>query len=117
MGRGERDGSVYLLSNPRNKEAMARLEAIAETTDGIELAERDLAARSEGDVLGYRQHGASILKLVDIMRDRKLIEAAHEDARRLLARDPLLSSPELAPLGAEVRAIFANVDDDALSGG
>lgn len=116
VGRGERDGTVYLLADPKSEEAQARLEAIAATEDGLALAELDLASRHEGDVLGFRQSGASTLKLIDIGRDRALIERAHEDAHRLLADDPRLQAPDHALLAAELRTVFSQVDDEAVVG-
>ena len=116
VGRGERDGTVYLLADPKSEEAQARLEAIAATEDGLALAELDLASRHEGDVLGFRQSGVSTLKLIDIGRDRALIERAHEDARRLLADDPRLQAPHHALLAAELRTVFSQIDDEAVVG-
>ena len=61
----------------------------------------------EGDILGNRQHGASGLKLVNIMRDGAIIEAAHADAAALLDIDPNLEEPDHRALAREVRIAFS----------
>ncbi len=84
VGRGEKPGEVYLVSASRT----------------------DAALRREGDILGNRQHGASALKLVNVVRDGKVIEAAHADARALLEEDPRLEAPAHRALGREARLAF-----------
>jgi ATP-dependent DNA helicase RecG len=83
--------------------ARARLEAVAATTDGFELARLDLEQRREGDVLGARQSGGrSQLRWLSILRDETLIEQAREDAFALVDADPELTAhPVLAAAVAE----------------
>ena len=52
------------------------------TTDGFELAERDLEIRGEGQLLGARQSGYSDLRFVRLRRDQDLLERARDAARR-----------------------------------
>ena len=80
VGRATKPGYVYLISATSNPQANERLRAMEKTEDGFELAEYDLSLRREGDILGRRQHGASALKLVNVVRDGAVIEAAHADA-------------------------------------
>lgn len=108
VGRGEHPGEVYLIATARTEEARKRLGALEATDDGFELAEYDLALRHEGDVLGCRQHGYPPLKLIDVERDRPLIDAAHEDARMLLQRHPGLGEAVCRPLAEEVRGRFGD---------
>lgn len=108
VGRGEHPGEVYLIATARTEEARKRLGALEATDDGFELAEYDLALRHEGDVLGCRQHGYPPLKLIDVERDRPLIDAAHEDARMLLQRHPGLGDAVCRPLAEEVRGRFGD---------
>ena len=56
--------------------------------------------------MGNRQHGASTLKLVNVVRDAALIEVAHADARALLDADPDLNQPEHRALRYEVARAF-----------
>lgn len=106
VGRGNLPGEVHLISGSKAKTALARLAALERTDDGFELATYDLSLRREGDILGNRQHGASMLKLVNVVRDGGLIEAAHCDAERILEEDPQLESDLYRPLGRETSLVF-----------
>ncbi len=112
VGRGEEPGQVFLMSSSKAPKALERLAAMERTEDGFELATYDLSLRREGDILGNRQHGASVLKLVNVVRDGRIIEAAHADAEAILAADPLMESDEYRALGREVRAVFAEKRDE-----
>lgn len=96
------------MSASKRDESLARLAAMETTDDGFELAAYDLSLRREGDILGNRQHGASGLKLVNIMRDGAVIEAAHKDAQAILDLDPNLEEPDHRALAREVRLAFKN---------
>ena len=106
VGRGEDPGQVCLISRTKSPVALERLSAMERTEDGFELAEYDLSLRREGDILGNRQHGASVLKLVNVIRDKAIIEEAHTQAAALLEEDPNLSQPEHKALGFELARAF-----------
>ena len=93
VGRGEKAAEMHLVSASKSDAALTRLSAMVDTDDGFELASYDLSLRREGDILGNRQHGASGLKLVNVMRDGAVIEAAHADAAAILEEDPNLELP------------------------
>jgi ATP-dependent DNA helicase RecG len=85
VGRGAEQSYCLLVSRPREvlaEGACERLEAMVETTDGFELAERDLELRGEGALLGARQSGLSDLRFTRLAADRDLLEQA-----RVVARD------------------------------
>lgn len=115
VGRGELPAQVFLVSASKRDAALARLAAMESTDDGYELAAFDLSLRREGDILGNRQSGASALKLVNVVRDGAIIEAAHEDARIIMEVDPRLDEPDHQALAREVRLMFA--DGGAPAGG
>jgi ATP-dependent DNA helicase RecG len=86
VGRGGEQSYCLLVSRPREElteGAVERLEAMVATTDGFELAERDLEIRGEGQLLGARQSGLSDLRFVRLRRDRALLERARDAAREL----------------------------------
>ena len=92
VGRGAVPGLCILVTeaDPYTP-ARARVEAVAATTDGFELAEVDLDLRGEGDVLGDAQSGVrSSLRLLRVVADADLIATARAEAERLLAEDPAL---------------------------
>jgi ATP-dependent DNA helicase RecG len=83
VGRGANESyCVLLYQSPWSEEARERLKAMAETTDGFVIAERDLALRGPGDVFGTRQSGLPSLRAGDLLRDADLLERAHDEARR-----------------------------------
>ena len=106
VGRGELPGQMFLISASQAPSALERLSAMERTEDGFELAGYDLSLRREGDILGNRQHGATMLSLVQVTRDGAMIEAAHDAAAAMLEADPQLAAPEHAALARELRLMF-----------
>jgi ATP-dependent DNA helicase RecG len=83
VGRGAEQSYCLLVSRPREElteSAVERLEAMVASTDGFELAERDLEIRGEGQLLGARQSGFSDFRFVRLRRDRELLERARAAA-------------------------------------
>ena len=79
-----------------------RLDAVAATRDGFELARFDLRTRREGDVLGAAQSGArSSLRLLRVTRDGEIIADARVRATALVADDPEVFPLERHPVLAE----------------
>lgn len=106
VGRGEHAGLCLLMTAAEQGSiARDRIEAIAATTDGFELAEIDLTLRREGDILGTAQSGGrSTLRLLRVAEHGELIAHAREVAARLLERDPeLTEAPGLASKIASAR--------------
>ena len=106
VGRGSKQGQVHLISGSKSDAAIARLRVMESTDDGFELSSYDLSLRREGDILGNRQSGASVLRLVNVVRDGKIIEAAHDDALRIFEEDPGLATDEHKVLAREARMVF-----------
>lgn len=88
VGRGTGASACYLLGDPVTDEAEARIRAMVETQNGLELSERDLEIRGPGEVLGMRQHGVSGFQLANPLKDLAMLERARDTAHRLLADDP-----------------------------
>ena len=83
VGRGAAQSSCFLLyQSPLSEEARERLKAMTETTDGFEIAERDLRLRGPGDFFGTRQAGMPTFRLIDLVRDQELLEEASREAAR-----------------------------------
>jgi ATP-dependent DNA helicase RecG len=92
IGRGEHRSWCYLLADPTTPQGVARMEAMAESGDGFELAERDLAIRGAGEVFGERQAGWSDLKLGRLPQDEPIVVDARAAAERILDADPALTA-------------------------
>jgi ATP-dependent DNA helicase RecG len=107
VGRGgEQSYCVLVLGEGCGKVALERARVLCESSDGFAIAEKDLALRGPGEVLGTRQHGLPDLHLADLMRDRKALEICRRQALRLLADDPGLERhPALL---ARVRRAFGD---------
>ncbi len=91
VGRGTKPSSCVLLyKEPLGETAKRRLSVMRETQDGFVIAEEDLKLRGEGELLGTRQSGAPGFQVARIEAHADLLEAARDDARLILARDPEL---------------------------
>jgi ATP-dependent DNA helicase RecG len=98
VGRGTRRSLCVLIGDPVTPDAEARLAAIASTSDGFEIAERDLAIRGPGELLGSRQSGLPPFRVADLLRDGDLLALARRDAKAWIAEDPDLSSARHQPV-------------------
>ena len=88
VGRGSHQSHCILLYQyPISQQGKERLKALADTTDGFEIAERDLQLRGPGDFFGTRQSGLPTLRTGDLLRDHTLMEQARDEAVRFLADD------------------------------
>jgi ATP-dependent DNA helicase RecG len=106
IGRGGGESWCFLFADPSTPEADARMEAVAGSTDGFLLAERDLEIRGAGEVFGERQAGFSDLKLGRIPRDEPIVLEARAVAEQILDVDPTLS--EHAQLREEVEDMLGD---------
>ena len=90
VGRGKAAGVCLLVTEmPAGTATRDRLDAVASTVDGFELARVDLEMRREGDILGASQSGRqSALKLLSLLRDEELIAEARAEAQALIAYAP-----------------------------
>ena len=81
VGRDRHQSYCFLLyQSPLSDEARERLRAMTDTTDGFEIAERDLRLRGPGDFFGTRQAGVPTFRLIDLVRDREWLDVAQREA-------------------------------------
>jgi len=105
VGRGA-ERSYCILISPDEQGDVTRLEILARTNDGFEIAEQDLRMRHEGEFAGTLQTGGASSLLGSIVGDFALYMRAKADADALVAADPELARPEH-------RALREILDDDA----
>jgi ATP-dependent DNA helicase RecG len=101
VGRGAEQSYCLLISRQREEltdNAQERLQALVDSTDGFELAEKDLELRGEGQLMGTRQAGLSEFRFTRLRADRPLLERARAAAEGLVAYE--------GPLADEVDALF-----------
>ena len=97
VGRGEvASVCVLLYTAPLSATGKARLKAMAETNDGLEIARRDLDIRGPGEFMGARQSGDALLRFADLRADSALLQAAREAAPRLLREHPQAAAAHVA---------------------
>jgi len=81
VGRSLHQSFCFLMSQaPMSDDARERLRAMSDTTDGFEIADRDLQLRGPGDFFGTRQAGMPTFRLIDLVRDRELLAIAQQEA-------------------------------------
>jgi ATP-dependent DNA helicase RecG len=89
VGRGSAESHCVLLYQPPLSEmARARLAALRETSDGFEIARRDLEMRGPGEMLGTRQAGMPQFHIADLLRDRALLARVQSVAEQVLSEYP-----------------------------
>jgi ATP-dependent DNA helicase RecG len=94
VGRGAAKSYCILITGARVSElAEERLDAMVRTQDGFELAELDLSMRGPGEFFGTRQAGLPDFRVANLLRDRKLLELAKQEAARF-ANHPDSDLPE-----------------------
>ncbi|HEY4166332.1 MAG TPA: ATP-dependent DNA helicase RecG [Reyranella sp.] len=103
VGRGSAKSTCLLLyAQPLGETAKARLAIMRETEDGFRIAEEDLKLRGAGELLGTRQSGLPDMRLADLAAHGELLQAAQDDARLIVDRDPELQSDR----GKALRALL-----------
>jgi ATP-dependent DNA helicase RecG len=99
VGRGAQDSSCILLyRQPLSEAARERLNVMRRTEDGFVIAEEDLRLRGGGELLGTRQSGLPLFRVATLPEHQPLLEAARDQARLTLGRDPELKGPEAEAL-------------------
>ena len=105
VGRGEHRSACF-LATPHPPAGAARLRALAEHSDGFELAEIDLRLRKEGELIGVRQSGFGRHRIACLPEDAGLLERARARAQTIVAADPRLAEPEHVLLGDALERAF-----------
>jgi len=107
VGRGAAASRCCLIvSNGARGPALERLEVLARSADGAEVAHADLRLRGPGDLFGARQTGALPLRFARFIRDWRMIETVADLAERWLDRDPKLENPASAGARAALKRIL-----------
>ena len=91
VGRGEKGSVCVLVAEATTDDAILRLDAVRDTSDGFKLAEKDWEIRGPGELFGTRQAGASTFRVADLTRDFELLQMARRDATAWVERSPTLS--------------------------
>lgn len=102
VGRGTyKSYCILTLGYASSSEAYDRVRILENCEDGFEIAEKDLALRGPGEVLGTRQSGLPEFRMANLLRHTDILKQARSAAAELLGRDPELRDPEHARLRME----------------
>ena len=95
VGRGSYKSYCILMLGKRvSKESMERIHILEQTSDGFQIADKDLEIRGPGDALGTRQSGLEGFKMANIIKDKDILLQAHRAVQELFQRDPSLLQKE-----------------------
>jgi len=102
IGRGTRRSLCVLIADPANEDAVKRLDAIKNSTDGFQIAEKDMEIRGPGELFGTRQSGVAPFRVAELPHDMDLLLMARRDAQTWIERDPTLFRKDNALLRRRV---------------
>jgi len=99
VGRSEiASACLLMVGTGATLTARRRLKIMAESNDGFRIAEEDLAIRGPGEFMGTRQSGIPDFRVAHLVRDMGILQAAKEEAFRVVSEDPTLTHPRHAAL-------------------
>lgn len=95
VGRGADQSYCILVTGFKlSRDTRKRIDIMCQTCDGFRIAEADLKLRGQGDIDGTRQSGMAFdLKIASLARDGQLMQAARDEARRIVEADPEANAP------------------------
>ncbi len=109
IGRGTEESHCILLSDAQNEVAIERFEIMCRTTDGFEIAKKDLEMRGPGDFFGSRQHGLPDMRVANLMTDTRILYEAQTSAKEIINCTVDISQKEREALEKEVDKLFNRV--------
>jgi ATP-dependent DNA helicase RecG len=112
VGRGSEKSFCLLIPEKADSVENERLKAMAESSDGFVLAERDLAQRGPGQFLGTRQSGLPDELRLSNLTDIRLISQARQYAQEVFERDPGLEKPEYRLMASTLHQFWGEVEEN-----
>ncbi len=109
IGRGTEESTCILLSDAQNDEAQERFQIMCKTSDGFEIAKKDLELRGPGDFFGSRQHGLPDMRIANLMTDTRILYEAQKTAKELVDGTPEATKEEIDKLKTEIQRLFTRV--------
>ena len=88
VGRGDKPSYCILVSESRSELALTRMNMMVMSSDGFELASKDLELRGPGDFFGTRQHGIPSLRAANLYTDLELAKEATDAVNEVFRKDP-----------------------------
>lgn len=99
VGRGAEQSYCILMSSFKlSATGRERIQTMCRTNDGFEIAEADLKLRGPGNIEGTQQSGVLNLKIADLAKDGRILQAARKEATQILDEDPFLNKKVHDPI-------------------
>ncbi|WP_425540096.1 ATP-dependent DNA helicase RecG [Microaceticoccus formicicus] len=108
VGRGRHQSYCILICTSNSKSARERMKVLETSNDGFIIADKDLELRGPGEILGYFQHGSSILNDLDY-NFKNILEWANKDAKRLIEKDPTLELEENSEIKNKINDVISKI--------
>ncbi len=105
VGRGKDQSYCIFVCGNESEETKKRLDILASSNNGFEIARKDLELRGPGELFGVRQSGDLSFALADIYADSEVLKKAEEAVRELMEEDPSMSGPKHAMIARHLRLI------------
>lgn len=106
VGRGNVQSHCILVSDSKNSYTRSRIDTMVKTSDGFEIANKDLELRGPGDFFGAAQHGLPALKIANMTRDIETVHLAQAYSEEILAEDGKLTAEKNKGLRQMVKELF-----------
>ena len=111
VGRGSHKSYCILFCNALdNEKTTERMKIMVKSSDGFEIAKKDLELRGFGEFFGTRQHGLPALKVANLFTDLEILKEAQKLCGEVLSADPNLKRAENRLIYARIKALFDKFD-------
>ena len=111
VGRGNNKSYCVLVSDAKSDEAKERMKIMCSTSDGFEVASRDLEMRGCGEFFGTKQHGVPELKVANLFTDMPVVKVAVEACEEILNIDPELTKEDYSNLNLRIKKLLNNFEN------
>ncbi|HRI77980.1 MAG TPA: ATP-dependent DNA helicase RecG [Cyclobacteriaceae bacterium] len=106
VGRGADQSYCLLMTSFKlGAEARLRMNTMVSTSNGFEIAEKDLELRGPGDLMGTQQSGLLDLMIADLGKDGALLKEARQAAAEILEADPDLKKSDHTSIQVHLAAL------------
>lgn len=115
VGRGADQSYCLLMSGDKlSNDARTRIKTMCATNNGFDIAEVDLELRGPGEIEGTRQSGVTSFKLLNLIKDQRIMTVARHLAEQILEDDPTLELAKNIRIRNYLRATQKNGGNWAL---
>jgi len=110
VGRGDYKSYCILFCNVKGDETRQRMDIMTKSSDGFEIAKKDLELRGFGEFFGTKQHGLPELKIANLFTDIEILKDAQGLCMEILKDDPNLKKEKNRLIYMRIKALFEKFD-------